>query len=72
MSVSYVPTKISVPNGFETLLADLTKQILAEQPEDLIGFAATYINGKLHHMKGTSVDCSIFASFPCMRLLNEV
>jgi hypothetical protein len=52
MSVSYAPTKIKVPDGFGTLMEDLTKQILAEQPEDLIGFAATYLRGKLHYMKG--------------------
>ncbi len=52
MSVSYAPTKIKVPDGFETLMEDLTKQILAEQPEDVIGFAATYLKGKLHYNKG--------------------
>jgi hypothetical protein len=54
MSVSYAPTKIKIPDGFGTLMEDLTKQILAEQPEDLIGFAATYLRGKLHYMKGRS------------------
>lgn len=53
MSVSYAPTKIKVPDGFESLMEELTKRILAEQPEDVIGFAATYLKGKLHYVKGT-------------------
>ena len=53
MSVSYAPTKIKVPDGFESLMEDLTKRILAEQPMDVIGFAATYLKGKLHYIRGT-------------------
>ena len=52
MSVSYAPTKIKAPEGFQTLMEDLTKQILAEQPENLIDFAATYFKGKMLHLKG--------------------
>ena len=53
MSVSYAPTKIKVPDGFESLVEDLTRRILAEQPKDVISFAATYLKGKLHYVKGT-------------------
>ena len=52
MSVSYAPTKIKVPEGFQTLMEDLIKQILAEQPKDLTDFAATYLKGKILHLKG--------------------
>jgi hypothetical protein len=55
MSVSYAPTKIKVPDGFQTLMEDLTKRILAEQPEDVIGFAATYLHGKILHLKGKNL-----------------
>lgn len=60
MSVSYAPTKIKVPDGFETLMADLTKKILSEQPEDVILFAATYLKGKLHYEKGLCTFPSIW------------
>jgi hypothetical protein len=55
MSVSYAPTKIKVPDGFQTLMEDLAKRILAEQPEDVIGFAATYLHGKILHLKGNHI-----------------
>ena len=60
MSVSYAPTKVYVPDGFQTLMEDLTKQILAEQPEDVIAFAAVYLKGKLHYMKGTNISLKLF------------
>ena len=53
MSVSYAPTKMKVPEGFQTLMEELTKQILGEQPKDIIGFAATYLKGKMLHLQGS-------------------
>lgn len=34
--------KRSVPNGFREILSELTKEILREQPADIIHFSASY------------------------------
>lgn len=34
--------KRTIPNGFKETLSDLTKEILREQPSDIIHFAAAY------------------------------
>lgn len=47
MSVSYAPTKLRVPVGFEHLLEALAKEVLREQPKDIIQFAADYFKKKL-------------------------
>lgn len=47
MSVSYAPTKIRVPLGFEHILEGLAREVLREQPEDIITFAAEYFKKKL-------------------------
>ena len=47
MSVSYAPTKLRVPVGFEHLLEALAKEVLREQPKDIIQFAAEYFRKKL-------------------------
>ena len=48
MSVSYAPNKISLPEGFSSLMMELTLRILAEQPDDIISFAAMYLKTKLN------------------------
>ena len=47
MSVSYAPTKLRIPIGFEHLLEALAREILREQPKDIIQFAAEYFRRKL-------------------------
>ena len=47
MSVSYAPSTIRVPPGFEHILEGLAKSVLKEQPEDVIAFAAEYFKKKL-------------------------
>lgn len=47
MSVSYAPTKLRVPLGFEHLLEALAREVLREQPKDIINFAAEYFRRKL-------------------------
>lgn len=47
MSVSYAPTKLRVPPGFEHLLEGLAREVLREQPSDVIGFAAEHFKRKL-------------------------
>ena len=56
MSVSFAPNKIDIPEGFASLVNELTMRILAEQPEDIIGFAAFYLRKKL---QGTVKDNGI-------------
>ena len=47
MSVSYAPTKLRIPIGFEHLLEALAREILRKQPKDIIQFAAEYFRRKL-------------------------
>ena len=47
MSVSYAPRGLSVPAGFEYILESLAREVLREQPKDIIAFAAEYFKAKL-------------------------
>jgi len=42
MSVSYAPTRLRIPTGFEHILEGLTREVLRDQPEDIIQYAAEY------------------------------
>ena len=42
MSVQYAPQKLKVPDGFNNLLEGLAREVLREQPESIIKFAAEY------------------------------
>ena len=61
MSVSYAPTKLRVPPGFEYVLEGLAREVLREQPEDIIVFAAEYFKNKLTLKDGKM--CDYFACF---------
>lgn len=56
MSVSYAPVKLRVPPGFEYVLEGLTREILREQPKDIIAFAADYFKKKLILRDGKKYD----------------
>ena len=45
--MSYAPTKLRVPPGFEHLLEGLTREILRSQPKDIIAFSAEYFRKKI-------------------------
>ena len=47
MSMSYAPTKLRVPPGFEHLLEGLTREVLRSQPKDIIAFSAEYFRKKI-------------------------
>lgn len=47
MSMSFASTKVRVPPGFEHILEGLVREVLREQPEDIVGFAAEYFRKKL-------------------------
>ena len=42
MSVQYAPQKLKVPEGFNNLLEGLAREVLREQPDNIIKFAADY------------------------------
>ena len=43
-----------VPHGFQEVLADLTREILREQPNNIIEFAALYFEGLEKGEKGAA------------------
>ena len=47
MAVQYAPMKLRVPPGFQNLLEGLAREVLREQPEDIIHFAAQYFKNQL-------------------------
>lgn len=52
MSMSYATNKLRVPPGFEHLLEGLAREILREQPKNLLEFAAQYFRNKLQERDG--------------------
>ncbi len=64
MSVSYAPMKLRVPAGFEHLLEGLSREVLREQPKDVIAFAAEYFKRQLAVRDGTHLEKSV-NSHPC-------
>lgn len=42
MSVNYAPSKLKVPAGFQNILEGLAREVLREQPQNIIQFADTY------------------------------
>ena len=61
MSVSFATPKIRVPPGFENLLEAFTREILREQPQDIISFGAEFFRNKLKQRVGGSWhnNCSL-------------
>lgn len=57
MSVSYAANKLRVPPGFEHLLEGLAREILREQPKDLVKYAAEYFRKKLQERDGIHHVC---------------
>ena len=47
MSVQYAPQKLKVPDGFNNLLEGLAREVLREQPESIIKFAAEYFKTQI-------------------------
>ena len=56
MSMSYAANKLRVPPGFEHLLEGLSREILREQPKNLVEFAAQYFRKKLQERDGKCKD----------------
>lgn len=55
MSMSFSANKLRVPPGFEHLLEGLAREILREQPNNLVEFAAIYFKKKLEERDGEHV-----------------
>lgn len=55
MSMSYAANKLRIPPGFEHLLEGLAREILREQPKNLIEFAAQYFQNKLQERDGEHI-----------------
>ena len=62
MSVSYAAAKMRIPGGFEHILEGLVREVLREQPEDVIAFSAEYFNKKILLRKGRAVCIHEMAS----------
>jgi len=43
MAVPFSNTKLRVPQGFQTLIEMLSKEILREQPKNIYKYSATYL-----------------------------
>ena len=50
----FAPTGVSVPAGFEELLEAVTREILREQPVDIVTFATEYFKRKVTLRDGNS------------------
>ena len=53
MSVSFAPSNLRVPPGFEHILTGLATEVLREQPSDVISFAAEYFKSRLALRQGS-------------------
>lgn len=47
MAVQYAPTKLRVPPGFQNILEGFAREVLREQPQDIIQFGAQYFKAQL-------------------------
>ncbi|XP_001638100.2 cilia- and flagella-associated protein 91 [Nematostella vectensis] len=56
MAVQYAPTKLRVPPGFQNLLEGLAREVLREQPDDIVQFAAQYFKNQLSIREETGKD----------------
>ena len=60
MSVKYAPTNIRIPRGFQNILEALAREVLREQPEDLLKFSSEFFKEKIRVRDG-----KIFGSIFC-------
>ncbi|XP_070547568.1 sperm surface protein Sp17-like isoform X2 [Ptychodera flava] len=56
MATRRPPTKYAVPDGFETLLEGLAKEVLRSQPENIYQFASDYFDSLLRMRESTQTD----------------
>ena len=58
MSVRYGEIKLGVPNGLKSLLEDLSREVLREQPKNIPKFAAAHFQRLLDDRGMTTVQCA--------------
>ena len=69
MAVQYAPTKLKVPPGFQNLLEGFAREVLREQPEDVIAFGARYFKNLLVIRAGINLRSSFTFSYCIHKLL---
>ena len=76
MASKYIQ-KFPIPNNFPEILHDLSKEILRNQPEDIIEFSALYFKclqeGKLldYHKRGQNIPCDFKVDIPKVSSIEE-
>ncbi|NWI49166.1 SP17 protein, partial [Calyptomena viridis] len=56
MSVPFAAAAVGVPAGFQNLLEGLAREVLREQPTDVVAFAAQYFQRLLEQRDAGIVD----------------
>ncbi|NXL25976.1 SP17 protein, partial [Setophaga kirtlandii] len=56
MSIAAANTSMRVPAGFRNLLEGLTREVLREQPTDVVAFAAQYFQKLLESREASDID----------------
>ncbi|NXM73073.1 SP17 protein, partial [Serilophus lunatus] len=56
MSVPFAATSVRVPAGFQALLEGLAREVLREQPTDVVAFAAQHFQRLLEQREAGAVD----------------
>ncbi|NXJ86853.1 SP17 protein, partial [Trogon melanurus] len=56
MSVPFSSTPLRLPAGFGNLLEGLALEVLREQPDDVVSFAARHFQALLERRRETSAD----------------
>ncbi|NWR97374.1 SP17 protein, partial [Motacilla alba] len=56
MSIAASNTSMRVPAGFRNLLEGLAREVLREQPPDVVAFAAQYFQKLLECREGDGID----------------
>lgn len=59
MSVQYAPSKLKVPAGFQNLLEGLAREVLRDQPDEILKFAAEYFKNQLARRDNTGRDDAV-------------
>ncbi|NXR50316.1 SP17 protein, partial [Hippolais icterina] len=56
MSIAYCNTNMRVPAGFRNLLEGLVREVLREQPTNVVTFAARYFQKLLELREADGID----------------
>ena len=56
MSVRYAPNNIKIPNGFQNILEALAREVLRDQPEDILKYSASFFADKIRVRDGKTFN----------------